>query len=134
MKFLAENGTILHHSCLGTSQQNGRAKRKHRHILEVVRALLISTACPESFCREAALTAVYTINHIPTLIIKHKSPYEHLYGSLPHYEVLWVFGCAFFVMLQPHERTKQEPRARLYYFLGYGIPGKGYRCWDPISK
>ena len=49
MKFLDENETILRHSCPGTSQQNGRAERKHRHILEVVRALLISAACPESF-------------------------------------------------------------------------------------
>lgn len=28
MKFLSENGTILHHSCPGTSHQNGQAKRK----------------------------------------------------------------------------------------------------------
>ena len=134
MKFLAENGTLLHHSCPGTSQQNGRAERKHRHILEVVRALLISAACPESFWGEAALTAVYTINCIPTPVIEHKSPYERLYGSQPHYDVLRVFGCACFVMLQPHERTKLEPRARLCCFLGYGIQEKGYRCWDPVSK
>ena len=37
-------------------------------------------------------------------------------------------------MLQPHERTKLEPRARLCCFLGYGIQEKGYRCWDPVSK
>ena len=37
-------------------------------------------------------------------------------------------------MLQPHERTKLEPRARLCCFLGYGIQEKGYRCWDPVSR
>ena len=45
-----------------------------------------------------------------------------------------VFGSACFVLLQPHEYTKLEPRARLCYFLGYGIKHKGYRCWDPLSK
>jgi len=40
---------VLQHSCPGTSQQNGRAERKHRHILDTVRALLISAACPEVF-------------------------------------------------------------------------------------
>uniref|UniRef100_A0A2N9J1Q7 Reverse transcriptase Ty1/copia-type domain-containing protein n=1 Tax=Fagus sylvatica TaxID=28930 RepID=A0A2N9J1Q7_FAGSY len=37
----------LWHSRLGTSQQNGRAERKHRHILDSVRAFLISASCPE---------------------------------------------------------------------------------------
>ena len=38
------------------------------------------------------------------------------------------------MMLQPHERTKLEPRARLCCFFGYGIEYKGYRCCDPISQ
>jgi len=35
--FLAQNGTVLQHSCPGTSKQNGRAERKHRHILDTIR-------------------------------------------------------------------------------------------------
>lgn len=42
LKFLRQNGTIPNRSCPGTSQQNGRAEQKHRHILDTVRALLIS--------------------------------------------------------------------------------------------
>ena len=57
-----------------------------------------------------------------------------MYGTVPNYNSLRVFGCACFVLLQPHERTKLEPRARLCCFLGYGIEHKGYRCWDPSSK
>ena len=34
--------TIHQITCPGTSQQNGRAKRKFRHILNTVRALLLS--------------------------------------------------------------------------------------------
>ena len=49
LHFLTENGTTPQYSCPGTSQQNGRAERKHKHILEIVRALLISATCPESF-------------------------------------------------------------------------------------
>lgn len=134
LHFLAESGTLPQYSCPGTSQQNGRAERKHKHILETVRALLISAACPESFWGEAALTAVHTINRIPSPVIGNKSPYERLYGVLPNYDLLRVFGCACFVMLQPHERTKLESRARLCCFIGYGINHKGYRCWDPVSQ
>lgn len=49
LNFLAWNGTILQHSCPSTSQKNGCAKRKHRHILETTRALLISVSCLECF-------------------------------------------------------------------------------------
>ena len=45
--FLSQNGTIVQGSCPGTPQQNDRAEWKHRHILETVSALLISSSCPE---------------------------------------------------------------------------------------
>ena len=38
------NGTLPHYSCPYTSQQNGRAECKLRHILDVVRTLLISSS------------------------------------------------------------------------------------------
>ena len=42
-------GTIHHLTCPGTSQQNGRAERKFRHILNTVRALLLSAKVPAPF-------------------------------------------------------------------------------------
>ena len=35
-------GTVHHLTCPGTSQQNGRVEQKLRHILDTVRALLLS--------------------------------------------------------------------------------------------
>ncbi|PSS08272.1 Endonuclease, partial [Actinidia chinensis var. chinensis] len=134
LAFLREQGTLPHRSCPGTSQQNGRAERKHRHLLDTTRALLISSGCPERFWGEAALTAAYTINRVPSPLLGNLTPYERLYGTPPDYHSLRVFGCACFVLLQPHERTKLEPRSRLCCFLGYGIEHKGYRCWDPLSR
>ncbi|GKU98443.1 hypothetical protein SLEP1_g11451 [Rubroshorea leprosula] len=127
-------GTLPQQSCPYTSEQNGRAERKHRHILDSIRALLISSSCPERFWGEAALTAVYLINRIPSSVLNNQSPYERLHGILPAYNLLKVFGCACFVLLPPHEHNKLELRARLCYFLGYGITQKGYRCWDPVSQ
>jgi hypothetical protein len=131
---LKQNGTLSHRSCPGTSQQNGRAERKHRHILDTVRALLLFASIPEHFWGEAALIAIYTINRVPSPTTFNKSPYELLYGSPSDYQSLRVFGCVCFVLLQPHERTKLEPRSRICCFLGYGIEHKGYRCYDPIAK
>jgi hypothetical protein len=109
-------------------------KRKHRHILDTVRALLLSASIPEHFWGEAALTTVYTINRVSSPTTLNRSPYELLYGSPPDYQSLRIFGCVCFVLLPPHERTKLEPRSRLCCFLGYDIEHKGYCCYDPISK
>ncbi|KAL6327287.1 hypothetical protein AAG906_018585 [Vitis piasezkii] len=92
-----------------TSQQNGRAERKLRHILDTVRALLLSAKIPAPFWG------------------------ERLFGSPPNYHHLRSFGSACFVLLQPHEHNKLEPRSRLCCFLGYGETQKGYRCYDPVS-
>ena len=107
--FIHTQGTIIQRSCAGTSQQNGRAERKHRHILDSVRTFLLSASCPERFLGEATLTAVYTINRLPFLILQNVSLFEHLYATPPSYSSLRIFGCACFVLLQPHEHSKLEP-------------------------
>ncbi|RVW13792.1 Retrovirus-related Pol polyprotein from transposon RE1 [Vitis vinifera] len=104
----------------GTSHQNGRAERKLRHILDTVRALLLSAKIPAPFWGEASLHVVHAINRIPSAVIHNQTPYERLFGSPPNYHHLRSFGSACFVLLQPHEHNKLEPRSRLCCFLGYG--------------
>ena len=94
LSFLQSQGTLSQYSCPGTSPQNSRAERKHRHILDTVRTLLISVKCPERFWGEASFTAVYTINRHPTPILNNKSPYEVLHGVSLAYELLKVWGSA----------------------------------------
>ena len=131
---LKHYGTIFHTSCAGTSQQNERAERKLRHILDTVRALTNAASTPVSFWGEAALTVVYTINRCPSPIVQNTTPYEQLFGTAPNYSLLKVFCCVCFVLLQPYERTKLQPRSQLCCFLGYGLEEKGYRCYNPIAK
>uniref|UniRef100_A0A2N9HRZ2 Integrase catalytic domain-containing protein n=1 Tax=Fagus sylvatica TaxID=28930 RepID=A0A2N9HRZ2_FAGSY len=87
---LKHYGIILHTSCVGTSQQNGRAKRKLRYILDTVRALTNAASTPASFWGEAALTAVYTINRCPSPVVQNTTPYERLFGTAPNYSLLKV--------------------------------------------
>ena len=126
-------GTVYQLTCLGTSQQNGRVERKLHHILDIVRALLLSAKVPAPFWGEVALHVVRTINRIPNPVIQNQTPYKCLFGSPPEYHHLRSFGSACFVLLQPHEHNKLEPRSRLSYFLGYGETKKGYRFYDPLS-
>jgi len=100
---LKHYGTAPHLSCPGTSQQNERAERELRHILDTVLALLLSSLVPTHFWGEATLTAVYIINRLLTPLLAHCTPHERLFGSSPTYHQLCVFGFASFVLLQPHE-------------------------------
>ena len=58
--------TIHQLTCLGTSQQNGRAKRKLCHILDTVHSLILSAKVPTPFWGEVTLHA---INHIPNPVV-----------------------------------------------------------------
>ena len=117
---LHQFGNVPHSSCVGTSQQNGSAERKLRHILDVVRATTIAASTPTQFWGEVALIAVYTINRCPP-IVQNQTPYDLLFGSSPSYDLRRGFGCVCFVLLQDHERNKLQYRSRLCCFLGYGI-------------
>ena len=89
-------GTVHQLTCPGTSQQNGRAKQKIRHILNTVRALLLSAKVPAPFWGEVALHAV---NRIPSPVIQNQTPCERLFRSPPDYHYLRSFGSACFVLL-----------------------------------
>ena len=134
LSYLQQNGTIAQYSCPGTSQQNGRAERKHRQILNSVRTMLLFAKIPEQFWGEAALTAVHTINRTPSSVIDHHTPYQRLHGTPSSYDHLRGFGSACFVLLQSHEHHKLQPCSRLCCFLGYGDGQKGFQCYNPISK
>ena len=126
-------GTVHQLTCLGTSQQNGRAKRKFLHILDTVRALIFSAKVPTPFWSKAALHVVHAINRILGHVIQNQTPYECLFGSPPDYHHLRSFGSACFVLFQPHEHNKLKHRLRLSCFLGYGETQKGYQCYNPVS-
>jgi hypothetical protein len=62
--FLHHKGIVSHHSCPYTLQQNGVAKRKNRHLLDVVCTLLLESSIPSKFWVEALSTEVYLINRL----------------------------------------------------------------------
>lgn len=128
--FFREVGIVHQTSCVGTPQQNGRVERKHRHILNLSRALLFQSSLPITFWGEAALTAAYLINRTPSSINKGRSPYEILHGCKPDYTQLRVFGSACYTHCQSRTKDKFGERSRLCVFVGYPFGKKGYRVFD----
>ena len=73
---------ILHQtSCAHTSQQNGVAKHKHRHILDVARIIMVEKQIPKYLWFDAVLTAVYLINQMPSAPLGGEIPLKRLCHS-----------------------------------------------------
>jgi hypothetical protein len=133
-QFLATHG--IHHriTCPHTSQQNGIAERKHRHVIETGLALLAQSHLPPKFWVEACLTAVYLINRMPSHTLQNLTLYTNLFKAEPSYSELRVFGCACYPLLHPYNKHKLEFRSKQFIFLGYSSNHKSYRCMDPNTS
>lgn len=68
-------------------------ERKHRHVVETVKTLLVASQVPQKYRVEAFSTAMYLINRLPISGIA-KSSWELLFPSYPDYLRLRVFGCS----------------------------------------
>ncbi|KAK4403223.1 Retrovirus-related Pol polyprotein from transposon TNT 1-94 [Sesamum angolense] len=130
------NSKGLHQtSCPYTSQQNGVAERKHRHILDVARTIMTHMHVPKSYWGDAVLTACYLINRMPSTVLNGDTPYSCLFPDKPLFGITpRVFGCVFFVHIHSPSLDKLSPCSVKCIFLGYSRTQKGYRCYDPQSR
>jgi histone deacetylase 1/2 len=120
-------------SCPHSHQQNGSAERKHRHIVKVVRSLLVHASMPLNFWDEAFLTVVFLINRSPSKVIQQHTSYEHLHGVAPDYTFLRSFGCAVWPNLRPYNSRKFEFHSKRCVFVGYNNQHKGFKCLDRVE-
>ena len=130
--YLLEKGILHHSSYNDTPQKNKMLKRKNKHLLEVARALMFTRNVPKIDFTNVVLTIIYLINRMSTKAIYMKSPIDVLKCHFPDVNVfgsllLKIFGCVFFVHIHNRERSKLDPGALKYIFLGYSPTQKGYK-------
>ena len=85
--------------------QNGVVERKHKHLLQVARALMFLSHLPKRFWGESLLIATYIINRLPTRILGWKTPYEVLKGKPSDYSHMKVFDSLCYVTNLSPQKT-----------------------------
>ena len=45
-----------------------------------------------------------------------------------------IFGCDAYSLIPKNQRSKLDPKAKCYVFVGYDYAVKGYRLWDPTLR
>jgi hypothetical protein len=100
-QLLALDGTIHQTPCTDTPEQNGVAERKHRHIIETARSILLSASVPSDFWGEVVFSAVSLINTIPSSHNSGLYPFKKFYDMslIIHPLEFLVVLVLFFVLI-----------------------------------
>lgn len=133
-KFCEETGIEHQLTAPYSPQQNGVSERKNRTIMEMSRCMLHEKNLPKEYWAEAANTAVFLLNRLPTKAVNGKTPYEAWYGYKPLLKNLKVFGCLCFTHVPQIKRDKLDKKAEPGVFIGYSLISKAYRVFQPDSK
>lgn len=114
-----------------TPEQNGKAERLNRTLLESARSMLSDSGLPKRFWAEAVNTATYLRNRSPTKVLSNVTPTEVWTGEKPDVSGIRVFGCKAYSHIPRSERGKLDSKSRKCWMMGYGDTTKGYRLYDP---
>ena len=70
--FCAKNEIIRQTSYSHTSQENDIAERNHKHILDVVRTMMIHMNVPKYLWSDAVLSACHLFNRLPSSVLRKR--------------------------------------------------------------
>jgi len=111
-----------------TPEQNGKAERLNRTLVETTRAMLLDAKLPHTFWAEAVSTAAYLRNRSPTTALEGTTPHQAWYGQKPRVttsEGVWVHGV----------RTRSKRREREVRPQDQEMPLAGiWKCAEGISS
>ncbi|SGZ35017.1 BQ5605_C068g12845 [Microbotryum silenes-dioicae] len=132
--FCKVRGTRQQYSIPRTPQQNGRAERVNRSIVEGILALLADAHLPKTFWEEAAAYFVYCKNLVQHSALDKATPNSVWQGGRTTASALHPFGCAAWLTVAPELRSKLDPKAVRVLFTGYDLASKAFRFYDTTTK
>lgn len=132
--FYNQRGIVHKTTCVETSQRNGIVEWKHKHLLNIARALKFQSHLSLAYWDYFITHAAYLINKTPTSLLSHKTPFELLFNSPPPYQNLRIFGCLAHATSLECNSSKFDPRARAVVFIGFLDNTKGYTLLDLCTR
>lgn len=129
---MTQHGILHKTSSVKTSSQTKVTKRNNKHLLEIVRGLLLQMQVPKRFQTDAISTSCCLINHISSSIFHGETPYHVLFPNKPLFPIKHrTFDCTCFVRDIRPPITKLNPKSLKCVFLEYSQVLKGLRCYSP---
>ena len=113
-----------------TPQQNGKAERHNRTLVERARTSILATDLPYSLWGEAIECAAYLHNRLPTAK-RDRTPLELFTGERPDISHLRTWGCKGWAKLLVGREGKFHALAVPCRMVGYSLNSKAYRLYLP---
>lgn len=115
-----------------TPEQNGRAEREIRTIVESARSMLYARNVPLNLWAEAVNCAVYLLNRTSSSQTPNITPFELWHGMKANLEHVRTFGCEGYVHVPDQLRTKLDSKSRKLMLVGY--EHTNYKMYDLETK
>ena len=133
--YLKECGIKQEFTVARTPQQNGRAERLNRTLMDMSRAMTNGAGLDKKFWGEGVLTSAYLKNRSPHAALEEGiTPEEAWSGHKPSIRHLRVFGCKVGVHVPQESRGVVDPKSWNGIHVGYSSCHQGYRIWSPTQR
>jgi len=127
ISMLTERGIKILQSILHAHQQNGRAERIIRTLMEKAESMRLQACLPQSWWEFALDHVTHVYNQTPIHHLSWRTPSKWLSGNRPSVDHLRVLGCGAYVFIPAEARTnKLAPKSELMTYLGSHPRGKGW--------
>ena len=133
-RYFKSRGVVHQKSTRYTPQQNGRAERVQRTLVEKGRSMLADAGLGKEYWGFAVLAAAYLYNRSPSRVLGGRTPFEFWTGEKPDLSNLRIFGCQAWVQVPKQRRKKWDEKSVKLIFVGYPEDYKAYRFIDPKTK
>ena len=119
IKILKDTGITILQSAPHTPQQNGRAERFMRTVMDKAQAMRLEACLPQSWWEFAVLHATHCYNRTPVSRLQWQTPFALLNNEIPDISHLRVFGCGAYVHIpESRRKNKLSPKSELMIYLG----------------
>lgn len=131
--YLTSRGIKFETSAPYVHQQNGRAEREMRTIVECARTMSLSRNVSHRLWAEAVHTAVYILNRCVSSMSKEKTPFQLWMRQKPDLGHIKIFGSIAYAHITKEFRKKFDAKSKKCIFVGYQGDSKNYRLYDSIN-